>query len=109
MNKSDFEVLQLKFNRSGMTLKSFLGQEGISYSTYNYWSKKTRSESESLPVAPISISESPAEHSDAIRMGGVAIPGVTLAFPNGLRAHFGNGSEKILMEVLSKSMGHVQP
>lgn len=31
--------------------------------------------------------------------------GVALLFPNGLRAHFGDGSEEILMELLTKSLG----
>ncbi len=30
--------------------------------------------------------------------------GVSLLFPNGLRAHFGNGSEKLLMELLTQSL-----
>ena len=43
-------------------------------------------------------------------LSGVGIPGVTLAFPNGVRAHFGRGSESVLMEVLTQSMcGHVLP
>lgn len=43
-------------------------------------------------------------------MAGVELPGVTLAFPNGVKAHFGRGSEAVLMEVLSQSMsGHVLP
>ncbi len=38
------------------------------------------------------------------------LPGVTLAFPNGLRAHFGRGGEKVLMEVLTQSLcSHVLP
>ncbi len=35
MTKQEFEGLQQKFNHSGMTLKSFPGQAGIAYSTYN--------------------------------------------------------------------------
>ena len=33
--------------------------------------------------------------------------GVVLAFPNGLRAHFGRGSEHVLMELLNKSLSHI--
>ena len=41
-------------------------------------------------------------------LSAVGIPGVTLAFPNGVRAHFGRGSESVLMEDLTQSMcGHV--
>ena len=42
-------------------------------------------------------------------MGNVELPGVTLAFTDGVRAHFGRGSEGMLMEVLTKSMSHVLP
>jgi len=52
-----------------------------------------------MPIAPISI------HKSAVSMvGAVSMAGVTLAFPNGVRAHFGRGSEAMLMEVLSQSM-----
>ena len=37
-------------------------------------------------------------------LSGVGVPGVTLAFPNGLKAHFGRGSEMVLMEVLNRSL-----
>lgn len=109
MTKQDFKELQLKFNNSGMTLKAFLGQEGVAYSTYNYWSNKARTESEPLPVAPISIREPESCHAGEARLADITLPGVTLAFPNGVRAHFGSGSESVLMDVLTKSMGHVLP
>lgn len=42
-------------------------------------------------------------------MGEQVPQGVSLLFPNGLRAHFGGGSEKLLMELLTHSLegGHV--
>ena len=41
---------------------------------------------------------------------GVVPSGATLLFPNGLRAHFGSGTEDMLMELLDKSLGsHVLP
>ena len=42
-------------------------------------------------------------------LGGQVPAGVSLLFPNGLRAHFGGGSEKLLMELLTHSLegGHV--
>lgn len=109
MTKQDFDELQQKFNHSVMTLKAFLAQEGIAYSTYNYWCKKNRTEGVPQPVAPISIRERENECNGTVPLNGVALPGVTLAFPNGVRAHFGSGSEGVLMEVLNKSMGHVLP
>lgn len=57
-----------------------------------------------MPIAPISIHKSAVSMVGAVSMAGVELPGVTLAFPNGVRAHFGRGSEAMLMEVLSQSM-----
>ena len=61
-------------------------------------------------MAPISIRKPTAALAEPVSMAGVELPGVTLAFPNGVKAHFGRGSEAVLMEVLSQSMsGHVLP
>ena len=81
-----------------MTLKAFLQAEGVAYSTYNYWCRKTKAESEALPIAPISICSESSE-----------IPGSGAVVGVGVRAHFGEGSEGVLMEVLEKSMGHILP
>lgn len=110
MTKLEFEELQHKFQTSGKTLKAFLAEEGLAYSTYNYWSKKMRDEAVELPIAPISLHESRDRYAtEDVPVMGVELPGVTLAFPNGVRAHFGRGSEGMLMEALTKSMGHVLP
>ena len=110
MTKSEFQKLQIRAASSGTTLKVFLQTEGVAYSTYNYWSKKLKAEGESLPIAPISIRHHERMTDNGNGMSGVELPGVTLAFPNGVKAHFGRGSEAALMEVLSQSMtGHVLP
>lgn len=110
MTKSEFQELQVRAASCGTTLKEFLRGEGVAYSTYNYWSKKLKSEGESMPMAPISIRQPSGAMQEAVSMTGVELPGVTLAFPNGVRAHFGRGSESVLMEVLTQSMsGHVLP
>ena len=110
MTKSDFQDLQKRAAASGTTLKAFLQAEGVAYSTYNYWSKKTNSESTTLPMAPISIRSESRPVADDPSLSGVGVSGVILAFPNGVRAHFGSGSESVLMEVLTQSMsGHVLP
>lgn len=111
MDKLEFMELQRKFNTSGKTLKSFLKEEGVAYSTYNYWSNKIKSEdkAEAMPMAPIALQTSGRPVASSSVMNGVDVPGVTLAFPNGVRAHFGSGSEGILVEVLKKSMGYVLP
>ena len=110
MTKIEFEELQHKFQTSGKTLKAFLKEEGVAYSTYNYWSKKLRDEAVTLPIAPIELREHRESYASTnVSMSDVELPGVTLAFPNGVRAHFGRGSEGMLMEVLTKSMSHVLP
>lgn len=58
MTKLKFEELQHKFQSSGKTLKAFLAEEGVAYSTYNYWSRKMRDEAVTLPIAPIALHES---------------------------------------------------
>ena len=107
MNRQEFEYLELQVQQSGLPLKSYLQQIGVSYSTYHYWSKKCAAEKESLKqeLAPISFKQPTAE----LTMGEQVPQGVSLLFPNGLRAHFGCGSEKLLLELLTLSLkgGHV--
>ena len=102
MTKSEFLDLKTRAASSGNPLKVFLQGEGVAYTTYNYWWRKMKREAETLPIAPISIRSNPQEIPESkITVG---VPGVMVAFHNGVRAHFGRGSEYVLMEVLSKSM-----
>jgi len=107
MNRQEFEELELQLQQSGLPLKSFLQQLDVSYSTYHYWRKKCSVDKNSVKqeLAPISFKQAATESSLEEQ-----VPhGVALLFPNGLRAHFGSGSEGILMEVLTQSLrgGHV--
>ena len=103
MTREEFEALRDRVKESGRTLKSVLKAEGIAYSTYNYWLRKTRTEQAPHPMAPITI-RAPRNVMSENMLAGVGLPGVTLAFPNGLKAHFGQGSEPVLMEVLNRSL-----
>ena len=103
MTREEFEALRNRVKTSGQTLKSALKAEGIVYSTYNYWRKKLEAEKHEHPIAPVTIRE-PQGVNAANPLAGVGLPGVTLAFPNGLKAHFGRGSEMVLMEVLNRSL-----
>ena len=107
MNKSEFEELELQVQQSGLPLKLYLQQVGVSYSTYHYWRKKCAAEKDSLKqeLAPISFKQPTA----ALTLDEQVPQGVAFLFPNGLRAHFGCGSEKLLMELLTHSLegGHV--
>ena len=102
MNKSEFEELELQVQQSGLPLKLYLQQVGVSYSTYHYWRNKCAAEKDSLKqeLAPISFKQPTA----ALTLDEQVPQGVALLFPNGLRAHFGSGSEKLLMELLTHSL-----
>ena len=107
MNRQEFEELELQVQQSNLLLKSYLQQIGVSYSTYHYWRRKCSIDSNSIKqeLAPISFKQTATETSPEEQ-----VPhGVAVLFPNGLRAHFGNGSEEILMELFTKSLrnGHV--
>lgn len=108
MTKQEYLEKQSEVLSGGKRLKSILAEHGVPYSTYNYWRNKFTSSGENLPIAPISIkdAEVSGRHSTFEK---VDATGVVLAFPNGLRAHFGRGSEQVLMEVLNKSLSHVLP
>ena len=108
MTHDEFADLQLAHKSNGLTLKSYLKQIGTSYSTYNYWRKKFCSSDDSTrDLAPINIRRAT---SSAHSFSGDAPTGVSLLFPNGLQAHFGVGSEDVLMELLDKSLSsHVLP
>ena len=107
MNRQEFEELELQVQQSELPLKSYLQQIGVSYSTYHYWRRKCSVDSNSVKqeLAPISFKQAATESSQEEQLP----HGVALLFPNGLRAHFGSGSEDLLMEVLTKSLrgGHV--
>lgn len=107
MNRQEFEELEFQVQQSGLPLKSYLQQKGVSYSTYHYWRKKcsTARSSVEQELAPISFKQASRESS----LEEPVPHDVALLFPNGLRAHFGNGSEEILMELLTQSLrgGHV--
>ena len=100
MTREEFKDLQLALQQSGMSVTKYLQYVGINYNTYNYWRKKLKENDSRKPeLVPISFTQ-PA---DPMFTG--AVPsGATLLFPNGLRAHFGSGTESVLMELLTKSL-----
>ena len=107
MNRQEFEELELQVQQSNLPLKSYLQQIGVSYSTYHYWRRKCSVGRNSIKqeLAPISFKQAVTESYREEQLP----HGVAVLFPNGLRAHFGSGSEDLLMEVLTKSLrdGHV--
>ncbi len=63
MNRTEFEELELQVQQSGLPLKSYLQQIGVSYSTYHYWRKKCSADKGSLKqeLAPISFKQPTSE------------------------------------------------
>jgi putative transposase len=58
MTKEEFEVLQLDLQQSGKSVKDYLHDVGVNYSTYNYWRKKMiEKESPKPELAPISFTQ----------------------------------------------------
>ena len=108
MTKEEFLQLQSGHQQSGLSLKSYLQQIGTGYSTYNYWRKKyCCAEDQPHELAPISFRQSPPPSGS---FTGDVPGGATLLFPNGLRAHFGSGTEDMLRELLNQSLvSHVLP
>ena len=105
MTKEEFEFLQRHQKASGKSVKAFLAEEGIWFTRYYYWEKKYGQPKIEAGLVPIEIHNAGARHSVSIAIQPGEISGVSVAFPNGVRAHFGKGSESILMEVLRKSLG----
>ena len=105
MTKEEFEVLQLDLQQSGKSVKDYLQEAGVNYSTYNYWRRKLLTDNPKPKLVPISFTR----HADPFFSSSVP-SGATLLFPNGLRAHFGSGTEEVLRDLLDKSLvSHVQP
>ena len=89
-----------------MSVTKYLQHVGINYNTYNYWRKKLLVKEDPKPeLAPISFTQ----HADPVFTSSVP-SGATLLFPNGLRVHFGSGTEDVLRDLLDKSLvSHVLP
>ena len=105
MTKEEFELLQKRQKESGKSVKAFLKEEGVWFTRYYYWKKKYSQSKKETCLVPIEIHNNPESHSVSLEGIQGEIGGVSLAFPNGVRAHFGRGSERVLMEVLRKSLG----
>lgn len=48
MTKEDFEILQSDLLQSGKSVKAYLQEAGVSYSTYNYWRKKVATQTKTI-------------------------------------------------------------
>ena len=105
MTKEEFDVLKREQKESGVSVKTFLAGRGIGLTSYYYWKKKFDDTKRETGLIPIEIHNEGSCHSVSISTQPGEISGISIAFPNGVRAHFGKGSETVLMEVLRKSLG----
>lgn len=108
MTKEQFTSLQELHRLSGLSLLKFLQREHVSYSTYNYWKRKSSSapvHETSAPqsvLVPISL-KSPIASSSSVS-------GMTLLFPNGIRAHLDAGMEEVASRLINQyTCCHVLP
>ena len=96
MTQEQFSSLQELHRLSGLSLVKFLQREHVSYSTYNYWKRKSSSVPDYETVlAPISL-KSPCIASSS------SVSGMTLLFPNGVRAHLGAGMEEAASRLINQ-------
>lgn len=110
MTKDKFLSLQLQHQRSGKGLTQFHKDTGICYSNYHYWDKKNKTVDTPKELAPILFMKTKAKEPASPTFANDMPSGTTLLFPNGFRAHFGAGTDDILMEILKKSLPvHVLP
>ena len=78
MTKEEFEVLQLDLQQSGKSVKDYLHDSGINYSTYNYWRKKFLVKEDPKPeLAPISFTQ----HADPVFSSAVPSGSPTVFVP----------------------------
>ena len=110
MTKDEFTSLQLQYQQSDKSLKQFLSYTVICYSNYHYWDKKYKTVDTPKELASIMFMKAMTRESASAASANDMPSGTSLLFPNGLRAHFGPGSNDILVEILMKSLsGHVLP
>lgn len=107
MTKSDFLQLQELQRNSGLTLMRYLRENGLSYSTYNYWKRKflcQESEEYEVPFARVCL-----RPSTEVALASLA-GHITLRFPNGVHVCLDAGMEESASRLItSYPYGHVLP
>ena len=110
MTKEEFAELQHRHLESGKSLKEYLRQFGVCYSTYSYWRRKYLAAEEPHELAPICFRVTERSSTNPLPFSNDLSSGTTLLFPNGLRAHLGSGTESMLKDLFEKSLAsHVLP
>lgn len=92
MNRLEFEKLELQVQQNGPSLKLYLQQIGVSYSTYHYWRRKCLVDRNSIKqeLAPISFKQSVMKSSPE----GQVPHGVAFCFPTVFVPTSGTGQKR---------------
>lgn len=101
MTQEQFSSLQELHRLSGLSLVKFLQREHVSYSTYNYWKRKSSSVPDHETSAPQSVLAPISLKSPCIASSS-SVSGMTLLFPNGVRAHLGAGMEEAASRLINQ-------
>lgn len=92
-----------------LSLLKFLQREHVSYSTYNYWKRKSSSVPDHETSAPQSVL-APISLTSPCIASSSSVSGMTLLFPNGVRAHLGAGMEEAASRLINQyACCHVLP
>ena len=101
MTQEQFSSLQELHRLSGLSLVKFLQREHVGYSTYNYWKRKSSSVPDHETSAPQSVLAPISLKSPCIASSS-SVSGMTLLFPNGVRAHLGAGMEEAASRLINQ-------
>ena len=101
MTQEQFSSLQELHRLSGLSLVKFLQREHVSYSTYNYWKRKFSSVPDHETSAPQSVL-TPISFKSPCIAASSSVSGMTLLFPNGVRAHLGAGMEEAASRLINQ-------
>ena len=104
MTTAELEELQQDLQQSGLSMRNYFKQHtGINISSYYYWRKKLSAKAGApYGLAPVTLLSKPSAHSSSVTR--TAHGGVTLLFPNGLRAYFECDAESALKNLFDKSL-----
>lgn len=109
MTQEQFASLQELHRLSGLSLLKFLQREHVSYSTYHYWKRKSSSVPDHETSAPPSVLTPISLKSPCIASSS-SVSGMTLLFPNGVRAHLDAGMEDAASRLINQYVCcHVLP
>ena len=98
MNKEQFLQLLHEQQTSGLSVKAYCKEHGISQSTFYFWKRKFQSspisvEGASGLLVPVQV--------QSHRASQVASSGVVVSFPNGVQVEFASSSDQVAILMLN--------